>query len=67
MGKAFPEGDTNLVVRDWNRLYNLNEMASEANYYSAENYLIINPWTGHMYSAIDPYCSLKNIYSLVTP
>jgi hypothetical protein len=68
MGKAFPEGDTiYLVVRDWNRLYNLNDMASEANYYSAENYLIINPWTGHIYSAIDPYCPLKNIYSLVTP
>jgi hypothetical protein len=65
LGKAFPEGDTvYLLVRDWNRL---SIEDSNQNMFKPENYLVINPWTGHVYSAVDPYCPLKAIYTLVTP
>lgn len=67
LGKAFPEGDTvYLLVRDWNLIVDDNSL-SQKDFFSAENYLVINPWTGHVYSAIDPYCPLKEIHTLATP
>lgn len=37
------------------------------NSYDGSNYVIINPCTGHVYSAMDPYCPLKEIFLLATP
>jgi hypothetical protein len=36
-------------------------------YYAAEQFLVINPCTGHVFSAADVNCPLKEIYMLVTP
>jgi len=59
MGRAVPEGDSVYVmIRD-----------SKRNAYGTgpENFLIINPWTGYMYSAVDPNCPLRDVYLLATP
>jgi coiled-coil and C2 domain-containing protein 2A len=77
VGKAFPEGESvYLIVRDWNRVGQdpatglgkgiLND-PSKSPFYSAESFLVINAWTGHVYSALDPFCPLKSIHTLVTP
>lgn len=73
LGKAFPEGETvYLLVRDWNRQAAAAQLLDgpdfdPAAYYAPEHYLVINPWTGHVYSAVDPYCPLKAIHTLATP
>ena len=59
-GRAVPEGDTVYVIlRDSRR-----QAAARG---SAEDYLIINPCTGYIYSAMDPNCPLRDIHTLATP
>lgn len=59
MGRAVPEGDSVYVmIRDHKR---------SATGVGPENFLIINPWTGYIYSAIDPNCPLRDVYLLATP
>lgn len=36
-------------------------------YYAADQFLVINPCTGHVYSAADANCPLKDIYTVATP
>ena len=60
MGKAIPEGETVYVmIRDLKR-------ASPYGW-GPENFLVINPWTGYIYSAVDPNCPLRDVYILATP
>jgi coiled-coil and C2 domain-containing protein 2A len=60
MGKAVPEGETVYVmIRDTKR--------SSHQGWNPENFLMINPWTGYVYSAIDPNCPLRDVYTLATP
>ncbi len=59
MGRAVPEGDSVYVmIRDFKR---------SAHGAGPENFLIINPWTGYIYSANDPNCPLRDVYLLATP
>lgn len=59
MGRAVPEGDSVYVmIRDFKR---------SAHGSGPENFLIINPWTGYIYSANDPNCPLRDVYLLATP
>jgi coiled-coil and C2 domain-containing protein 2A len=58
--KAIPEGNSVYVLlRDAHR--------QSSNICGPENFLVINPCTGFIYSAVDPNCPLKEIYCLVTP
>lgn len=60
MGRAVPEGDTVYVmVRDHKR--------ASPHSWGPENFLMINPWTGYIYSAVDPNCPLRDVYLLATP
>ena len=60
MGKAVPEGDSVYVMmRDHKR--------ASPYAWGPENFLIINPWTGYIYSAVDPNCPLRDVYLLATP
>jgi len=59
MGRAVPEGDSVYVMmRDHKR---------SPHGTGPENFLIINPWTGYIYSAVDPNCPLRDVYLLATP
>lgn len=78
VGKAIPEGETVYVVlrdtpfshvpaaKNWS-IFDIFSAEANMNSYAASNYLIINPCTGHCYSAVDPYCPLKEISVLATP
>jgi coiled-coil and C2 domain-containing protein 2A len=60
LGKAIPEGDTVYVmIRDHKR--------ASPYAWGPENFLIINPWTGYIYSGVDPNCPLRDVYLLATP
>lgn len=60
MGKAVPEGDSVYVMmRDHKR--------ASPYAWGPENFLVINPWTGYIYSAVDPNCPLRDVYLLATP
>jgi len=62
MGKAVPEGYTVYVMlRDDVR----SQTAVDP--WRADNFLLINPWTGCMYSAMDPNCPIRDIQLLCTP
>ena len=62
-GKAVPEGDTVYVLlRDSNR-----QTQQAAKKYGPSNFLVINPCTGAVYSAMDPNCPLREIETLATP
>lgn len=83
LGKAIPEGEdaAYLILRDAPFPTTLPPSTSGGGSwwggssspppatvdYSAKNYLVINPSTGHVYSAVDPYCPLKEIHLLATP
>ena len=59
LGRAIPEGDTvYILMRDTRR---------KSHGYGPESFLVINPCNGHVYSAIDPNCPLRNIYCIATP
>ena len=60
MGKAIPEGDTTYVM-----MRDLNVVSSDKSH--PRNFLLINPCTGYMYSAMDPSCPLYEISTIVTP
>jgi coiled-coil and C2 domain-containing protein 2A len=63
LGNAVPEGKTTYVLmRDTRRRGSAPHWI-----YSPECYLVINPCSGHVYSAIDPSCPLKAIYCIATP
>eukprot|EP01038_Epipyxis_sp_PR26KG_P007416 gene7416-10108_t len=58
IGRAIPEGDTvYILIKDERR---------KSSSYIADNYLLINPCNGFIYSALDPTCPLRDIYCLVT-
>ena len=60
LGKAFPEGDSVYVmIRDHKR--------ASPHAWGPENFLLINPWTGYIYSAVDPNCPLRELHILATP
>lgn len=60
IGRAIPEGPTVYILqRDRNR--------PTAGRPTADHYLLINPCSGHVYSAVDNNCPLQEIYMLVTP
>ena len=60
MGRGVPEGDTVYVLmRDQN--------VTGADPFSSKCWLVINPCSGHVFSAMDPSCPLREIYCLVTP
>jgi hypothetical protein len=60
LAEAYPEGDAIYVmVRDRN-------MASR-DPYAPRNYVLINPITGFVYSAMDPSCPIRNVACLATP
>jgi coiled-coil and C2 domain-containing protein 2A len=59
LGRAIPEGDTvYILLRDARR----KGVAG-----SPENFLVINPCSGYVYSALDPNCPLREIHCLATP
>jgi len=61
MGKAVPEGETVYVMlRDEKR-------SSAGSMWGPQHFLIINPWTGYVYSALDSNCPLRDVYLLATP
>lgn len=59
MGKAIPEGETTYILMRDMRRKNMGN--------NPENFLIINPCNGYVYSAIDPNCPLRDIYCIATP
>lgn len=60
IGNAIPEGkSTYILLRDIRKKNCAPDDPSA--------FLIINPCTGHMYSAIDPKCPLQEIHCLATP
>lgn len=64
LGDAIPEGHTVYVlIKDTRK----QGISSSSSLYGAENYLIINPCTGHVYSAGDSNCPLRSITVLLTP
>jgi len=64
MGNAVPEGSTVYVLlRDRNR----KSSNSSSRGYGAINFLVINPCTGAVCSAVDPNCPLREIEILATP
>lgn len=63
-GYAVPEGDTTYVlIRKEGRSGNKSSVKGTG----ANAFLLVNPCTGFVYSAADPSCPLKEIYSLATP
>lgn len=63
MGKAVPEGPTVYVLlRDQNR-----QQQQAAKEFAPIHYLVINPCTGAVFSAMDPNCPLREIETLATP
>ena len=59
LGAAMPEGDTvYLLMRDISK----SDTGS-----SPSNFVVINPCSGYIFSAADPNCPLKRIFSLITP
>jgi len=63
MGKAVPEGETVYVMlRDTRRTADLG-----GNPWTPQNFLVINPWTGYIYSALDTNCPLRDVCILATP
>jgi len=60
MGKGMPEGDTVYVMMRDNNI-------TAADPASSKGWLVIDPCTGHVYSAMDPSCPLREIYCLATP
>jgi coiled-coil and C2 domain-containing protein 2A len=60
LGKAVPEGDSVYVmIRDHKR--------ASPYAWGPENFLFINPWTGYIYSGVDPNCPLRSVHLLATP
>lgn len=60
LGKAVPEGDSVYVmIRDHKR--------ASPYAWGPENFLFINPWTGYVYSGVDPNCPLRDVHLLATP
>ena len=64
LGDAIPEGRTVYVLIKDTRKQGISSSSSLC---GAENYLIINPSTGHVYSAGDSNCPLRSITVLMTP
>ena len=58
MGSGLPEGDTMYIL--------LRDSSKPAQDFAPSNYVLVNPCTGFIYSAADPHCPLKHIYTLVT-
>ena len=62
-GKAVPEGNTVYVLlRDRNR-----QTRQTSKSFGPNNFLVINPCTGFVCSAMDPNCPLREIETLSTP
>ena len=61
-GYAIPEGHTTYVLIRKDGRASKNRLV-----HTADAFLIVNPCTGHVYSAADPNCPVKEIYSLATP
>jgi hypothetical protein len=62
LGDAVPEGRTVYVL-----IKDTRKQGISSSLCSAESYLIINPSTGHVYSAGDSSCPLRSILVLITP
>jgi coiled-coil and C2 domain-containing protein 2A len=63
-GYAVPEGETTYVlIRKEGRAGENSRVKGT----TAEAFLLVNPCTGYVYSAADPKCPIKEIYSLATP
>jgi hypothetical protein len=58
-GRGIPEGDTVYVL--------LRDTRKRLSDHGPEGFLLINPVTGHMYSAIDEHCPLKEVNTVSTP
>lgn len=63
-GYAVPEGKTTYVLI---RKEGRTGQNSSAKGTRADAFLLVNPCTGYVYSAADPKCPIKDIYSLATP
>lgn len=70
LGKGIPEGETvYILMKVYSNSNTVNSPHNQHNsqQYSSRNYLLINPNTGEIYSAMDANCPLKEVYSLITP
>jgi len=60
LGKGMPEGETVYVMMRDSNITSVDPSTSKG-------WLIIDPCSGHVYSAMDPSCPLREIYCLATP
>jgi len=75
LGTAVPEGDTvYVIIRDKRKKADKKHALTPPGAtsvstpgYGPESFLVINPWSGYVYSAADPHCPLREIACLATP